>query len=156
MLPGGGGVTSQKIAHRTVGVVDKQRSSAVLFTTVEGGYDMSLKAQVLPRGLGMAPRSLGLTLGRWKGPGAQRVLPCPGVPPLLAAQAAALHLFFLCICRVTTLFACQRRVVLTHLCPIAGLDVPLPPRLCLTDHGRSNSSGIHRDKPVALCIAPRL
>ena len=33
----------QGIAHRTVGVVDKQQFPAVLFATVKGAYDMSLK-----------------------------------------------------------------------------------------------------------------
>ena len=32
-----------KIVHRTVGVVDKQHSSAVLFATVKGAYVMSMK-----------------------------------------------------------------------------------------------------------------
>ena len=34
--------TSQKIVHRTVGVVDKQHPPAVLFATVKGAYDMSV------------------------------------------------------------------------------------------------------------------
>ena len=34
---------SQKIVHRSVGVVDRQHSAAVLFAAVKGAYDMSLK-----------------------------------------------------------------------------------------------------------------
>ena len=44
---GGGTTSSRMIAHRTTGVVDTQHSPAVLFATVKGAYDMSLKSFIL-------------------------------------------------------------------------------------------------------------